>query len=208
MVLLSWVLIAAGSFELSETFLERVEDEHGLSARKRLETWQRLMNVPQEIPELKKLELVNKFFNQARFKSDLEHWGQEDFWATPVELLVTNGGDCEDYSIAKYFALAHLGVDTDKLRITYVKALELNQAHMVLAYYETPDADPLILDNLIKSIRPGSERTDLYPVYSFNGEGLWLAKQRGLGKRVSDTNKLSQWADMNTRLTEQLGAPL
>ena len=49
--------------------------------------------------EREKLELVNDFMNRTPFVSDLEHWGKEDYWATPVEFLSTNGGDCEDFSI-------------------------------------------------------------------------------------------------------------
>ena len=97
-----------------------------------------------------------------------------------------------------------MGVPVDKLRITYVKAIRLNQAHMVLAYYETPSAEPLILDNLISDIKPASKRTDLVPVYSFNGDGLWLSKQRGQGKRIGESGKLSRWVDLNTRLLDGL----
>ncbi len=34
------------------------------------------------------------------------------------------------------------------MRLIYVKAIELNQFHMVLAYYPTPSSEPLILDNI------------------------------------------------------------
>ena len=117
----------------------------------------------------RKLSLVNTFFNKTDFKSDISHWGKEDYWASPVELLSTNAGDCEDYSIAKYFTLMAMGVPVENLRITYVKAVKLNQAHMVLAYYAAPNEEPLILDNMTDEILPASERTDLVPVYSFNG---------------------------------------
>lgn len=33
-----------------------------------------------------------------------------DYWATPYEFLARDKGDCEDYVIAKYFALLHLGI--------------------------------------------------------------------------------------------------
>ncbi|HCR47360.1 MAG TPA: sulfate adenylyltransferase, partial [Marinobacter hydrocarbonoclasticus] len=135
---------------------------------------------------------------------DIRHWGQEDYWATPVELLTTNGGDCEDFSIAKYLTLRAMGVPDDQLRIIYVKALELNQAHMVLAWYETPGSDPLILDNLINDIKPASQRNDLEPVYSFNGEGLWLNRTSGDNARIGDARKLEHWRDLNDRLTEAL----
>jgi len=152
--------------------------------------------------ERAKLELVNNFMNQTPFLSDLQHWGKEDYWATPVEFLSTNGGDCEDYSIAKYFALRSLGVPDEKLRITYVKELVVyNEAHMVLAYFPTPDAEPLVLDNINQSIRPASARTDLLPVYSFNGSGLWLAKdQTGRGQSVGGSDRIGHWKDVQARL--------
>ncbi len=194
----------AFALELGQELLRYIRDNYGPDAVARMEQWQHLANSYKDEPEPRKLELVNQFFNQVRFISDHKHWGQEDYWATPIELLATNGGDCEDYSIAKYFTLKHLGVPVDKLRITYVKALKLNQAHMILAYYDTPEAEPLILDNLINDILPASVRTDLEPVYSFNGEGLWLAKIRGDAKRIGNADKLNRWADLNSRLLRQL----
>ncbi|UZE94470.1 transglutaminase-like cysteine peptidase [Alkalimarinus alittae] len=192
------------AFELSDKLLDFIENKYGQPAKSRLMLWQRLATTPTQLSTQDKLDQVNTFFNRANFKSDLEHWGEEDYWATPVELLATNAGDCEDYSIAKYFTLKTMGVPVEKLRITYVKAIRLNQAHMVLAYYETPSSEPLILDNLISSIKPASKRTDLVPVYSFNGDGLWLSKQRGQGKRIGEAGKLSRWVDLNSRLLKGL----
>ena len=63
----------------------------------------------------------------------------------------------------------------------YVKALKLNQLHMVVAYYPKPSAIPLILDNLKSDLLPASQRKDLLPIYSFNGSKLWLMKQKGQG---------------------------
>ena len=80
---------------------------------------------------------------------------------------------------------------SDKLRITYVKALQYNQAHMVLTYYASPTATPLVLDNLIGEIRPASLRKDLLPVYAFNAEGLYLPN----GKK-GDSKKLSRWQEL------------
>ena len=192
------------AFDISQQLLDQIEAKYGEAARARLERWEQLLGTPHSLSDDRKLMLVNSFFNQIKFKSDEDHWKQEDYWATPLELLVTDGGDCEDYSIAKYFTLRHMGVPDSKLRITYVKALKLNQAHMVLAYYATPDAMPLILDNLTNKILPADQRDDLYPVYSFNGDGLWLSKQRGEGKRIGKSTKLTQWNLMNERLLKQL----
>ncbi|SFR43956.1 transglutaminase-like cysteine proteinase BTLCP [Marinobacter daqiaonensis] len=193
----------ATAFELGTELLNYIQQEYGTEARQRLETWQDLHQLAGSAPTRRQIRLVNSFFNRVPFISDLAHWNEEDFWATPVELLATNGGDCEDYSIAKYLTLRSMGVPDQQLRIVYVKALELNQAHMVLAWYPTPDADPLILDNLINQIRPASQRDDLEPVYSFNGEGLWRVRG-GRDKRSGTAEQLSHWRALTERLIDPL----
>jgi len=194
----------ADNDRFSPEFLSHIASQFGQSAKNRIVEWQRLIINNQGDSEWEAIHVVNDFFNRVRFISDQKHWHQADYWATPVEFLSTNGGDCEDFSIAKYFTLRELGVPDEKLRITYVKALRLNQAHMVLAYYETPDSDPLILDNLIGKIRPASRRHDLLPVYSFNGKNLWMSKERGQGRRVAGgSQRINLWRDLNIRMKQE-----
>jgi predicted transglutaminase-like cysteine proteinase len=163
-------------------------------ARASLLDWESLIKTSAGLPEADKLNEVNRFFNRkVRFVDDIQLWRENDYWATPVEMLVKGAGDCEDYSIAKYFTLRRLGIPSEKLRITYVKALNYNQAHMVLTYYASLSAEPLVLDNLINDIRPASQRKDLLPVYAFNAEGLYLP---GSNTRKSDSKKLSRWQDI------------
>ncbi len=204
LLLLALLSSLAFALQLSNHLLDYVGSKFGAQARLRLLEWERLTNSSRNKPELDKLQLVNQFFNQIPFVNDLVHWGKEDYWATPVEFLATDGGDCEDFAIAKYLTLKAMGVPDNKMRITYVKALRLNQAHMVLAYYPTPGADPLILDNLINKILPASQRTDLAPVYSFNGDGLWLNKLRGPSERIGKPSSLDQWVNLNNRLINTL----
>lgn len=203
-MLLMVTTLTVAAFELGERLMNYVRSEFGDEAHGRLETWQKLHNMAANAPVDRQLRLVNSFFNRSRFVTDQEHWGEEDYWATPVELLTTNGGDCEDFSIAKYLTLKSMGVPDEQLRIVYVKALELNQAHMVLAWYPEPDADPLILDNLINDIKPASQRPDLEPVYSFNGDGLWLNRSENDNKRIGNADRLSHWQDLNSRLIDSL----
>ncbi|WPC06718.1 transglutaminase-like cysteine peptidase [Pseudomonas benzenivorans] len=185
--------LANWDFALVLLNAERRYGELG-TARQRIEAWDALIKTSANLPERALLGEVNGFFNrQLRFVGDDRNWRQKDYWATPVESLVKGAGDCEDYSIAKYFTLRRLGIPSDKLRITYVKALRQNQAHMVLTYYSSPAADPLVLDNLINGIQPASQRKDLLPVYAFNAEGLYLPGSR---IRKSDTKKLSRWQNL------------
>ena len=190
------------SFVISERTLKRAEDQYGSGARKRLLDWQNLIQTEGD-NTLDKLDKVNRFMNKIPFISDAIHWGKDDYWATPVEFLASNGGDCEDFAIAKYFTLIKLGIAENQLTLTYVKALRLNQAHMVLTYYPAPGKEPLVLDNLVDTIERSSKRTDLLPVYSFNGIGLWLAKQRNKGKLIGDSSRLKRWQDMLDRMTDE-----
>ena len=166
------------------------------AGQQRIDDWQRLLATQKQGSELEQLKVVNLFFNKrVRYVEDVDLWSQVDYWETPIEALWKGAGDCEDYAIAKYFSLRHLGVSSDKLRITYVKAMRQNRAHMVLTYYSTPEAMPLVLDSLIDEIQPASQRTDLLPVYSFNAEGLYLPGAKG-NKKVGDTKRLSRWQDV------------
>ena len=188
---------------ISEAKLDEIELNYGESARQRVEDWRHLIADNQDKAEQDKLQLVNDFINQLRFEDDEVHWQQRDYWATPLETLATNGGDCEDFSIAKYFSLNELGVADQCLRLTYVKALSINKAHMVLTYQCERGDTPLVLDNLNKFILPAVQRKDLLPIYSFNAQGLWLAKQKGMGKKVGNKERLSLWIELLSRIKKE-----
>ncbi len=200
-----WGGVAFAGFEIAPEVLRKIQEQYGDSAASRINQWQQEMRSAQALTEMQKLEIVNEFFNRLiLFKDDRDLWNADDYWATPIEFLAKGAGDCEDYSIAKYFTLKELGVSEEKMRITYVKALDYNQAHMVLTYFETPRSVPLVLDNLKQEILPASERNDLLPVYSFNGSGLWLAKARGSGQLVGSSDRLSLWQNLMDRMNKNV----
>ena len=164
----------------------------------RLASWQTLLDNSAHDDERAQLERVNHFINRSvSFVSDQQAWGADDYWATPAQTLSLGKGDCEDFAIAKYFSLVRMGIPSEKLRLTFVKALKQNQAHMVLAYYPSASEQPLILDNLDPRIRPASERGDLLPVYSFNSHGVFLAKSP---QRASQPPEfLARWNELSER---------
>jgi len=181
-----------------QAWVDAVSATYGPRAGKRVMTWRAEMKRYQGLSEREQLTQVNRFFNQLYFVDDINLWGKKDYWATPLEFLGSNAGDCEDFTIAKYFSLIELGVSDKKLRLVYVKAITLNQFHMVLAYYSTPNAEPLILDNIDGEIKPASTRRDLLPIYSFNGKNLWLMKTKN-GQLAGDSSRLSLWNDLRAR---------
>jgi predicted transglutaminase-like cysteine proteinase len=172
-----------------------------------LESWRRMLtSANNATPETKLIE-VNQFFNRnVRYTEDIMLWKKSDYWATPLEVMGTRAGDCEDYTIAKYLSLLQLGVANEQLRLIYVKAQiggpqsKIFQAHMVLGYYPTPDAIPLILDSLLNTIEPANKRPDLRPVFSFNSEGLWVGNQ---STTADPTARLSRWRDLLARVNEE-----
>jgi predicted transglutaminase-like cysteine proteinase len=151
-------------------------------------------------PEAGTLRTVNGFFNQVPYFNDIKHWRVEDYWATPTEMLGSFGGDCEDYSVGKYLSLKESGIPIEKLRITYVRATHIGESHMVLAYYPTPDAEPLILDNLIGEVKPASQRPDLEPVYSFNDDDLWVT---GGAAKKGGASQVRLWRDLLDKLARE-----
>tara|TARA_B110000503_G_scaffold38887_1_gene63993 strand:+ start:228 stop:896 length:669 start_codon:yes stop_codon:yes gene_type:complete len=180
--------------------------QYGPAAVQAVDRWQSMMSGGQDSPIKDKLNTVNVFFNEhIRWMSDPQIYGQEDYWATPLETLARLQADCEDFAIAKYASLLAMGVSSDSLRLVYVKASMLSgssQAHMVLAWYETPQSVPLILDNINQLLLPASKRTDLKPIFSFNGGGLWI----GNSTQPAPANpqaRLSRWRTVLEKMRQE-----
>jgi predicted transglutaminase-like cysteine proteinase len=193
LVLALFVDVGAAAAYLDQAgpgLLRYVEARFGPPAPPRIVRWER-ERVPAD-PEQVLLASVNRKANGVPAVADSEHWQQPDYWATPVEFVASNGGDCEDFAIAKYFALREAGVPGERLRMTYVRALTAGRIenHMVLAYYASPGADPLILDNLNPRVLPASERADLVAVFSFNDDDL----------RRGQLPMLRRWHDLQQRM--------
>jgi predicted transglutaminase-like cysteine proteinase len=182
------------------TALERFRGE-GASAR--FTAWRGLVDELRAQPEAEKLRRVNEFFNGSiLFGDDLDVWRQADYWATPLETVGHGAGDCEDFALAKYFTLQELGVPVARMRLTYVRATlgaggsQTSVAHMVLAYYSSPTAEPLVLDNLIGAIQQAGARPDLRPVFSFNAQGIWTVGSAA----PAPVERISRWNDLQLRM--------
>lgn len=196
--------IAIKTFNISEKKLIQFTKKYGKNAEKRVLLWDSMMESAKQKDTLNQLKDVNDFFNKIKYKIDMQHWGKNDYWAAPFEFMGTGAGDCEDYAIAKYYSLRKLGIPEEKLRITYVKLLQrgtkYQQAHMVLTYYHKPGSTPVVLDNVNKKLKLATKRTDLKPVYSFNAQGLWQAKNKGKTSKLVGKNNLTSWKDLMTRI--------
>lgn len=160
-----------------ETALAR---RYGAAGTNAFNKWRSLRDGLANADDDTKLARVNDFFNQRiRHMEDAKTWHRADYWATPSETLGTGRGDSEDIAIAKYFTLLSLDIPVDRLRLIYTHLRDSDRkktkaVHMVLAYYATPDQDPLVLDDHSPMIKPASQRPELRPVFSFNSQNTWL----------------------------------
>jgi len=203
--LLALMLVSTGGAVNFSQLEQQMVSRYGTQRVKLFRNWQGMLYQAQNLSKQEKVRRVNGFFNEQIFyQEDKNVWTKSDYWATPIEFMGKGRGDCEDYSIAKYYSLQILGIPVRQLRMVYVKiALNTPQgkkllAHMVLAYYPTPNATPLILDNFNKGLLPASQRSDLYPIYNFNSEGVW----RGTG-RSAVKGKMSRWQNLLARARQE-----
>lgn len=200
-----WLLLGGVLAAPNLDLMQRLAQErYGENAAETVVAWRQMMDEARSQPVEQQLNLVNQFFNRRiRYALDPDIWGVPDYWATPLETMGRGMGDCEDYAIAKYITLKLLGVPNERLRLIYVRARTagaLTEAHMVLGYFEDPTGEPLILDNLITSVRPASRRSDLTPVFSFNSQGLWVAGQQ---QSNNPTTRLSRWREVLERMSTE-----
>ena len=207
-LLLSQGLHSRASIQF-EHFHRLIESRFGASRGQVSRDWQEMIRRASQAPsERQKLDIVNRFVHQhIRYQTDQRLYGVEDYWASPLETLGHGAGDCEDYAILQYISLRLAGISDDRLRLIYVNARmggprsSITEAHMVLGYYTTPTSEPLILDSLVSSISPASQRQDLSPVFSFNSEGLWAGG--AASPAASSTARLSRWRNVLDRIQQE-----
>ena len=119
---------------------------------------------------LDQLQAVNARVNRVSARDDRANYGVDDHWATPREFF-RNGGDCEDFAIAKYAVLERLGWSRALLWIVVLRETVISPIHAVLMVQH--DGRLWTLDNLGDRVFEHG-RIDYYrPAYSLNRFGIW-----------------------------------
>lgn len=132
--------------------------------------WQQLSERVKNGSPLEKAKAVTVFFNRWPYRTDMDVYKVADYWATPAEFLVRSG-DCEDYAIAKFYALVKLGVDPESMRIVALRDTIRNLAHAILVVYTENDA--YVLDNLTDLVLTHKRYQHYWPQYSINEVYRW-----------------------------------
>ncbi|PHQ68545.1 MAG: hypothetical protein COB93_10385, partial [Sneathiella sp.] len=116
------------------------------------------------------MQEINRFFNSWRHRSDVENYGTDDHWATPLE-FVANGGDSEDFAIMKYLSLKELGFRPENMRIVVANDVLRDSPHTVLSV--SLRGRRYILDSINDTILRAEFVQYYVPLYSVNETWRW-----------------------------------
>lgn len=203
---------AGAGLQLSRATLSRAPSE----GRARLEAWQSLINDNQHKSDADKLRLVNNFFNSnIRYTRDSQNHGVSDHWSTPIEVLSSGKGDCEDYAMAKYITLRRMGFPPSELRMVIGKLKEPgNPAHMILVHHPRNGEAPHILDNFSNRRPSVADYASIFnPIFSFNEIELRTVfvgddATKWRGHFPLSMNRLSKFEDAQDRMRAERQWPL
>jgi predicted transglutaminase-like cysteine proteinase len=117
-----------------------------------------------------RLERVNTVLNRVPYVPATRNWGNPWRWESPAEFLA-HGGQCEDYAIAKYFALRGAGVPASVLRIVVVEDMVDRVTHAVLIAGR--DQAAYVLDNRVDPVASADKVERYRPLYGFNEASWW-----------------------------------
>ncbi len=145
--------------------------------------YMRFMNIVKNKSLHTKLVLVNDYLNGLNGIYD-DKKGVSDYWSSRSEFLSRGGGDCEDYSIAKYYTLKDLGFKSNDMCLLVVKDRYSTNNHMILSVWTKGETMPKVLDNLSFKILPLSKRVDLIPKYCVNENGYYKIDKKGNRKKA------------------------
>jgi predicted transglutaminase-like cysteine proteinase len=118
-----------------------------------------------------RLGWVNRAVNlSVRPMSDWAQYGYADYWASPLQTLRSEAGDCEDYAILKYFALHELGIRSRNLRLVIVQDNQQKAEHAVVAVRY--DQQWLILDNRTMMMTDTGQNRYYSPLFVMDNTGV------------------------------------
>lgn len=197
LIVLILISIPNASAELiTNDIIQKSSQMYGTQSKKRfLNLRSSLLKNLKNASEIKKLNSVNTWFNYIHYRSDKQLYKMSDYWATIYEFVGRGAGDCEDYTIAKYYTLKALGVDPRRMKFAYVIYRDRHGRkipHMVLAYFKIPrpktKSDILILDNTNRLVLPASKRKNIIRVLKMiNGDtGAKSKKWKRLEKHMKE----------------------
>jgi len=118
----------------------------------------------------RRLAIVNREINLSiAYTSDMAQFGTMDVWSSPMATFASGRGDCEDYAIAKMFALRASGIAAEDLRFVVARTRG-GDVHAVLAVRN--EGSWVILDNRSMILVEDTQAHDLNPLFALDSAGV------------------------------------
>jgi len=119
----------------------------------------------------KKIGAINSYVNKVPYITDRQQYRRGDVWADPHHFL-QNGGDCEDFALAKFSFLAQSNIHPERLFILGLQDKHSPQAHASLGIMD--EMGLIILDNQRNDVYAEDEYIQKFNLaYALNIAGLW-----------------------------------
>ncbi|WP_428024174.1 transglutaminase-like cysteine peptidase [Arcobacter sp.] len=201
-ILLISTLIYGHTLEFTQADIQKIKASPNKNAiLKRIQNYQELEKKIKNFSTIRKLSHINSFYNNILPQLDKQKYGISDYWSTRKEFLIEGRGDCEDYTIAKYFSLLENGFSKNNLFLAVVKVKGKTTDHMVLFYFESKNQIPYVLDNLSFKVIPLDKRPKLNVKFIFNEKESYLMNGYKLGKKVKvNWGKDDKWNNLLKRV--------
>lgn len=153
------ILFASGSSVYAQQYIYRAES---------LPQWDRVLKLYYKAKRsisLKEIKRINIQINNYLYIEDIDNYSKIDYWASPQEFYAAQGGDCEDYAIAKYFALIEHGIPSKDLAI--IVGRRNNKPHATLQLHY--DGEIYYLDNQFSDLKKSKVfLQEFQPLYYMN----------------------------------------
>lgn len=156
--------------QLNGTSAVAISSEHG---RRSHDIFNRIVAQVAAKSGLDRLAAVNDLIDAVPYRTDREVYGVSDYWATPIEMLASAGGDCEDHAIAKLTVLKQAGMSEDSLRLVVGIDTATGKAHaMAVAEW---DGVAYALDGRTnRVIAWGGAELRFKPLYAAGFHKAWI----------------------------------
>jgi len=201
-ILLISTLIYGNALQFTKLEIENIKASPNKNAIiKRIKKYELLKKKIKNYSTIRKLSHINSFYNNILPQLDNQKYGISDYWSTRKEFLIDGKGDCEDYTIAKYFSLIENGFSKENLFLAVVKVSGQTTDHMVLFYFKSKDEIPLVLDNLSFKVIPLNNRPKLDVKFIFNEKESFLITNNKIDKKVNvNWGKDDKWNNLLKRV--------
>jgi predicted transglutaminase-like cysteine proteinase len=144
--------------------------------------WAALVDDLKSRPLADRVARANSYFNAVPYVLAVKNWGDAGYWETPYEFLA-RGGQCQDYAIAKYFALKASGVPESDMRFVVVRDIQRSLDHAILIV--AVNGQDYVLDNQDTRLETLADVHRYRAYYALNNTGWWAYSVRVASTQVA-----------------------